>query len=163
MSSYKWWVPISLTDAVEKNFHTNNTLPRLWLSPDKMEDSLDTEVKPESWILANIQGGGFYRVNYDECNWQLLSQQLRANHEAIHVLNRAHLISDVFALAEVNILPYTVALDVVQYVRLEEHNVPWETARDALGFLKSMLSSTQHQRSFEVIVHDFPVSIYRQC
>ncbi len=155
-SNYRWWVPISFTDADRKNFHENNTLPRLWLSPSLVEDSLQTEISPTAWIVANVQGSGFYRVNYDERNWQLLNDQMRKNHEAIHVLNRAHLISDAFALAEVNILPYSTPLGMIQYMKREAHNVPWESATDALGYLNLMLKFTPHYGRFQVTTSCFP-------
>jgi len=146
-------VPVSLTDAAYKNFNANNTLPRLWLSPDKMEDSLDTEVEPESWILANIQGGGFYRVNYDERNWRLLSQQLHANHEAIHVLNRAHLISDAFAVAGVGLMSFGTVFDMLKYAKKEDHNVPWVTMRDGMAYIKDMVTSSRIERGFKSFMY----------
>ena len=155
-------MPVSLTDAAYKNFNANNTLPRLWLSPDKMEDSLDTEVEPESWILANIQGGGFYRVNYDERNWRLLSQQLHANHEAIHVLNRAHLISDAFAVAGVGLMSFGTVFDMLKYAKKEDHNVPWVTMRDGMAYIKDMVTSSRIERGFKVLITEFLLLIVTQ-
>jgi hypothetical protein len=37
-------------------------------------------------------------VNYDAQNWKLICDQLNADHEEIHVLNRAQIIDDVFQL-----------------------------------------------------------------
>ena len=35
----------------------------------------------DKWILGNPGWYGFYRVNYDEYNWDLLGKQLDAKHE----------------------------------------------------------------------------------
>ena len=147
---YLWWVPVSLTDAVERDFGDNNTQPRLWLPPDPVIVSQDVSVTEESWIIANIQGTGYFRVNYDERNWKLLADQLFNDHRAIHVLNRAHLISDAFALAANNILPYTTPFDLIQYLKNEDHYVPWQSAMGSLSYVGRMFRYTSHYGRYEV-------------
>lgn len=34
-----------------------------------------------SWLLANINQTGYFRVNYDLHNWKLLIQQLHSGHQ----------------------------------------------------------------------------------
>lgn len=46
-----------------------------------------------------VPSAGYYRVNYDEANWRLLTQQLLNQHTAIHVTNRAQILDDAFNLA----------------------------------------------------------------
>ena len=41
---------------------------------------------------------GYYRVNYDRKNWDLIIEQLNSDPESIHVLNRAQIINDAFNL-----------------------------------------------------------------
>ena len=38
-------------------------------------------VEESDWLLANVEGRGYYRVNYDINNWQLLTQQLLDDHQ----------------------------------------------------------------------------------
>lgn len=38
-------------------------------------------ISGDSWILANINVTGFYRVNYDLGNWERLIAQLNADHK----------------------------------------------------------------------------------
>ncbi len=153
--SYRWWVPISYTDADEKYFGRRNTQPRLWLSPEKVQVSIATAISSASWIVANVQGSGFYRVNYDERNWRLLADQLRRHHKAIHVMNRAHLISDAFALAAVDILPYSTPFLMIKYLVEENHFVPWSSAFRALDYIGSMMQQTSHYGDYQVIRHHY--------
>lgn len=34
----------------------------------------------DTWIIANVRQVGYYRVNYDSDNWELLLEQLLDNH-----------------------------------------------------------------------------------
>lgn len=38
------------------------------------------EVKPDDWLLVNINCTGYYRVNYEEGNWKKLIKQLETSH-----------------------------------------------------------------------------------
>ena len=40
-------------------------------------------------LVANVQQTGFYRVNYDQRNWQMLAELLLADHPTVHRINRA--------------------------------------------------------------------------
>ena len=40
-------------------------------------------------LIANVQQTGFYRVNYDQRNWQMLAELLLADHASVHRINRA--------------------------------------------------------------------------
>ena len=60
-------------------------------------------------MMINVQGTGYYRVNYDEANWLALANVLATDHTMIHRLNRAQIICDVAALYELG--------DVTQEIR----------------------------------------------
>ena len=52
------------------------------------------------WFKANINGTGFYRVNYPEPNWDALIRALDRDHAVFSTADRAQLINDAFALSE---------------------------------------------------------------
>jgi glutamyl aminopeptidase len=52
-----------------------------------------------TWFKANINGTGFYRVNYPRGNWDALKDQMIADHNVFSALDRAQLIGDAFALS----------------------------------------------------------------
>lgn len=97
-----WWVPLSYTTEQELDFNT--TEPKAWLECDENNQPIHKQIidLPEGneWIIFNIQIAGFYKVNYDEHNWNLLIEQMHGpEYEKIATMNRAALISDAFDLA----------------------------------------------------------------
>jgi len=76
---------------------------------------------------------GFYRVNYDEKNWKLLLIQLITNPNRIHVLNRAQIIDDAFHLSRAALLPYDYYTSLLEYLLMEDHVMPWNTAVNGLS------------------------------
>ena len=48
----------------------------------------------EEWMILNVQEMGFFKVNYDRKNWNLLIKQLQEHHAIIHPINRAQVLSE---------------------------------------------------------------------
>ena len=67
----------------------------MWLSTET-----GTLALPETgWYIFNIREVGYYRVNYDEQNWNLITNQLISDHTAIGTMNRAQIMDDSLNLA----------------------------------------------------------------
>ena len=82
---------------------------------------------------------GFYRVNYDERNWNLIWAQLLHDPEQIPTISRAELVDDAFHLARADHLPYRMALNLANYLRKETEYLPWRSAFDAFQYIDAML------------------------
>lgn len=115
-----WWIPIAFTDEHSALIPPAANLPRLWLSPDRPA----VQVSPgngissnESWILINAETYGYYRVEYDERNWDLISKQLITNHSMISQKTRFQLIDDAFTLASYGVVPYDVPFKIIRYLK----------------------------------------------
>lgn len=93
---------------------------------------------------------GFYRVNYDERNWNLIIQQLIEDPREISVINRAQLIDDAFNLARAGLLDYSVTFNLTRYLRYETEYVAWRSAATGIKFLDSMLCHTKIYGDFQV-------------
>ena len=85
---------------------------------------------------------GYYRVNYDSQNWNLLTQQLIKNHSAISVINRAQILDDALKFAEAGHLDYETALNLTRYLERETDYVPWDAALSNLNYISSMMMRT---------------------
>ncbi|XP_045446717.1 aminopeptidase N [Melitaea cinxia] len=139
-NSSVWWIPVSYTTASEKDF--KSTRPKLWLRGERSIVVNDISIGENDWFIANIQQTGFYRINYDQRNWQLLIKVLRhpSHFEQIHPINRAQIIDDAMNLALSGRLDYKTALDISSYLYHERSYVPWKAGLVALGYIDTMLS-----------------------
>lgn len=102
-----------------------------------------------AYFFQNI---GYYRVNYDITNWQLLTDYLKdpETYSKIVSMNRAQIIDDALSLARAGKLDYRVALNLTQYLINERDYVPWRSALIAMSFIDSMLSSGPDYHLFRV-------------
>jgi len=138
-ASYTWWVPISWTTP-ELGFDT--TYPSAWLDPARA--GTDTALSLSGLeatqpLIVNVQQTGFYRVNYDLENWNLLADQLIDNHTSINRVNRAQIIDDALNLARAGLLDYPIALRQTEYLSLEVDYIPWKAAFNGFKYLENML------------------------
>jgi len=140
--NYTWWVPVSITTQA-KGF--NKTSPAVWLNPRDasypVEIKLDDILAQEA-VIANVQQTGFYRVNYDAQNWDMLSALLKADHLSIHRMNRAQIVDDALNLARAGMLEYDMALKTTEYLTSETDYIPWKSALTAFVYLEDMMKRT---------------------
>uniref|UniRef100_A0A3B5M895 Aminopeptidase n=1 Tax=Xiphophorus couchianus TaxID=32473 RepID=A0A3B5M895_9TELE len=90
---YEWMIPVRwMKDGATKD---------IWWLLEKKGLNVDMRTGP-SWVLANINVTGYYRVNYDLGNWERLFSQFNTDHQVIPLINRAQLVDDAFNLASAN-------------------------------------------------------------
>lgn len=125
--NYSWVVPISfITDksqVVEKVL-LNCTNGSRNAMVDLDEDLL--------WIKANLNGSGYYRVNYPDEMWSQLILVLRENMETFSPTDRAQLLFDAFSLCRAGLLEPSIPLEMSLYLLKEKELVPWLTALSQL-------------------------------
>ncbi|XP_060779905.1 alanyl (membrane) aminopeptidase-like b isoform X2 [Neoarius graeffei] len=101
------------------------------------------KITDDGWLLVNINCNGYYRVNYDEQNWNRLIDQLESNHQAIPLINRGQLIDDAFNLARAKYINVTLALNTTKYLINETEYVPWESALNNLEYFILMFDRSE--------------------
>jgi aminopeptidase N len=133
-----WIVPLTWTTQAQLDF--NNQTPAAWLMTAETE--LVGGVPPANqWLLLNVQQTGYYRVNYDQTNWDMLFAFLENPDTAglIHPLNRAQILDDSLALAKIGQLSYATALASTKYLSHETTLGPWMAAIASLEFLRDRM------------------------
>uniref|UniRef100_A0A3P9Q6B5 Aminopeptidase n=1 Tax=Poecilia reticulata TaxID=8081 RepID=A0A3P9Q6B5_POERE len=133
--NYVWSVPIRwMKKGGSKSF--------TWLT-EKSATNNDMKVTGDDWVLANLDVVGYYRVNYDDGNWDKLLTTLSNNHEDIPKINRAQLVDDAFNLARAKIIPTVRALKTTLYLKNERDYMAWKSALDNLDFFLLMFDRSE--------------------
>lgn len=135
-----------------------------WMS--KNEESIELELGVRTWYKLNDDQIGYYRVNYEESMWTELSKVLATwtaegvNH--FSPLNRAHLLNDVFALADGEYLPYSTALEMMNYLNDERNLVPWTVAISQAKKLLALLARDSVYSQLSSHLHTLSVAAYEE-
>merc|ERR1712227_993491 len=134
--NYTWEVPVNyVTDKGKKK--------EVFLHANSNTTSTQVEMQPfDKWFKANINGSGYYRVQYPLDIWQELSSQLNSDHTVFSSVDRAQLIDDSFSLMRAGLLEETVPLSLIKYLKNERSLVPWEVAIHHLSLLSELFRET---------------------
>lgn len=157
-----WWIPLTFTVDFNASYSA-------WMLGTEDGIELELPASASDWIVFNVDQvgrfplahspigrrrlkflSGYYRVNYDKNNWQLIVKQLKQDHKQVSVLNRAQLIDDSFTIARTDALSYSIPFELSHYLRSERDYVPWKSALAAFSYLDSMLYSTPMKTKFRV-------------
>ncbi|NXI97345.1 AMPN Aminopeptidase, partial [Psophia crepitans] len=133
--NYTWIVPITWkTDQGSED--------RYWLTTVSGTND-QFKVSSPGWLLLNLNVSGYFRVNYNQENWDQLLNQLSNNHEVIPVINRAQIIDDAFNLARAKYVNVTLALSTTRFLSNETAYMPWEAALNNLQYFQLMFDRSE--------------------
>ncbi|XP_061773355.1 aminopeptidase N-like [Nerophis ophidion] len=150
--NYEWIVPIKWM---------KNGFPQqpAWLTT-KTATLSGMKTSNSEWLLANLKVVGYYRVNYDQGNWDRLLQTLNTNHSAIPVINRAQIVDDTFNLARAKVIPTLLALNTTKYLNNEREYMPWESALNNLDFFYLMFDRSEVYGPMQKYLQNQVVPLY---
>lgn len=138
---FQWYIPF--------DYRTSTDLSTIdWLAPNQSR-ILAHVVPAADWIVFNVDEFGFYRVNYDEFNWQLLIDGLKTNRLSFSSITRAQLIDDAYNLARSSDLNATVALELSAYLIHETDYVPYSTFSNNIQYPLIMFSQYEHNNAYQ--------------
>ncbi|XP_052090870.1 uncharacterized protein LOC127727793 [Mytilus californianus] len=143
--NYTWKIPFTYTTSDNLQFNQSYK-DVMWFN---LQSEMDIPTSSSGWIVGNVQQYGYYRVNYDDENWQALIEQLKTDHLSIHVINRGQILNDVWSLSKSGDVGTLTALQVVDYLSEELDYVPWYAATVELSYVKKMLTRTAIYGNFQ--------------
>ncbi|XP_054279876.1 aminopeptidase N-like isoform X2 [Macrosteles quadrilineatus] len=156
-----WWVPLTFSTPQHLDF--NETRPRDWLSCDKAGLSLDVGAAKQDWLIVNNKFTGLYRVNYDDQNWQLISDALNGpDYSKIDTLNRVQILADVLDLAWRGDLSYRLAFHLLRYLKQEAEYLPWKAGLGGLSNIDRLLRRTPVYEHFRKYMQKLLSPIYEK-
>lgn len=137
-------LPITYTSKLEQDW---NPKIKLWLhkTNNKSESFIEKQldITENEWLIANLQEIGYYRVNYDERNWNLIIDQLIEDPSVIDEINRVQILDDLFHLAEIGKVDYKLALKALTYFKNEKDSFPWISISRHIDLINKMLFSSK--------------------
>ncbi|XP_053603476.1 aminopeptidase N-like isoform X2 [Plodia interpunctella] len=134
-----WQIPISYT-TVDAPLANWTTKPKIWLKERSRTFALP--IDKEQPLYVNVDSVGYYRVNYDKRNWELLSKALKSG-QVKAPITKAQLIDDAFNLAKIDQLDYSYALGLTTCVMNgEDSKIVWDLLLNNMAFLKHNLKTT---------------------
>jgi glutamyl aminopeptidase len=151
--NYKWSIPITYFTNVDA------TVKREWFNHTM--DKLVLPIGNADWVKVNKNQNGYYRVNYDKSMWESMNEELKANIDAMSVLDRAHLLNDVFSLAQGLKVDYSTALKMTEFLQSETSFVPWDVASTKLKSIRNLLYNTEYYREFRKYVNTLVDEAYK--
>lgn len=141
-----WWIPYNFVTANDSIF--NQTTPFNWL-PQNTYHAIITPTNDRiwsshDWIVFNHQQTGFYRVLYDDQNYNLIANGLQIDDlSKISHLSRSQLIDDGFSFVGTKKLSYSTVLNLTKYLWREIEYVPWASAIKGFTIINRIFSGNE--------------------
>ena len=104
-----------------------------------------------TWMtLTSRLPPGYYRVLYDEMNWELLLAAMVTQHDTLPTATRAQIFGDVLALAQAGHLEWVRPIQFLESLTRERDSSVWITASEVIGTLVDHLAHTEAYTLFKV-------------
>lgn len=146
-----WHIPINYAIASDPDFR--NTEATHYLLKNNITVNT-TKLDKDQWLILNKQSTGYYRINYDADNWQLIIEGLLNRPHKIHPRNRAQLISDLYRFSTSGRVPHATLLQLLTYLPQENQYAPWSAANTAITLFNRYLGSDESYEHFQSYVRE---------
>ncbi|KAK1121271.1 hypothetical protein K0M31_010578 [Melipona bicolor] len=158
--SYEWDIPIVMISQEKLEFQAPC---RLWLTKGIKAKNLTDITNENQFIIVNPEEIGMFPVNYDSCNWKMLSQYLQgADRERIPVLTRAKLLHDSWNLAYSGELCFGIALNMTLFLKEERSHVVWEPVFMMIDHIGRRIEGSDVYPKFEAYIRTLLKPLYEE-
>ncbi|KAI4458984.1 protease m1 zinc metalloprotease [Holotrichia oblita] len=154
-----WWIPIVLVKQNKLDF--KNTTPAIWMQKEKTVTLTDMPGS-DFFIIVNPEEIGPFPVNYDQQNWNMLSNFLIHDKDRlkIPVNTRAKLLHDAWNLAYAGDLCFDTALDMTLFLKHEKEYIAWDPIFTMIDHIGRHIDSPEIHRKFQIYIRDILEPLY---
>ncbi|XP_061386745.1 aminopeptidase N-like [Musca vetustissima] len=154
-----WYIPFNYASLSKSDFRDTEATNYLLNVPTV---EVQAKLAKDEWLILNKQSTGYYRINYDEENWKLITEGLIQNPYKIHPRNRAQLMHDAYRFSASNRLPHAILLEMFKYLPKEDQYAPWSTVNGIITVYNRYLSGDARYWDFQSFVADVVTPIYEK-
>lgn len=130
-----WKIPITWTRGRQMNF--NDQKPTLVLTT---KNATIEKAKENEWVIFNVAQSSYYRVMYDDNNWNLIAQALKGNdREKINKFNRAQIANDVLVFLRGDHMNVKKVFEILEFLKYETDYYVWAGAIGQIDFVRRRL------------------------
>lgn len=158
-TTLKYTVPITYTTNRERNFE--DLTPKFYFN--KTDRQLEFgDANADKWIIVNLQQSNYHRVFYEAPLLDRLRKAFMAsNHSGIPVLNRAHVVDDLFTYGRIGLLGYDKVFQFLEYLAGETEYIPLNPAFKGFEIISQRLTLEQHEK-FAKFLYDVLDAVYKK-
>ena len=146
--SQLWHIPLNIqTPLSSKETRTSFNKEKELLTIAK-----DTKLNnpTANWVKINPEQTGFFRVNYNDNNWESLHNAIAE--KLLPPADRVGLQNDAFSLSKSGLIPITRFLNMCSAYKGETNAIVWQDLCSNLKSIGHQLSNTSHEKAFNMFV-----------
>lgn len=145
-----WWIPYNFASASSSVY---STFADRWIQGQRSTVVSNAAIPSGDWLIINNEQTGYYRVQYDDQNYQLIANELsNGDMNKFKITTRSSIISDVFDFAITERLNYTVVFNIIKYLEHELEYVPWSSAFTGLNNVDRLFAGSSKYADLSVSV-----------
>ncbi|CAH2218458.1 jg21835, partial [Pararge aegeria aegeria] len=149
--------PLPLTYTAGNNPDWENLTPSIVMINRTIEIA---KGQGHEWVIFNVQQKGFYRVNYDTHNWEMIADALKkydySSNTTIHRLNKAQIVDDVFALMRSERISFELGFKILDFLKEETDYYSWYPAITGFSWIRNrFLHLPETLKEFDEILFKF--------
>ncbi|XP_044004952.1 aminopeptidase N-like isoform X2 [Aphidius gifuensis] len=153
-----WYLPLTWI----KNNNDTSSPSFMWIKPSDDQTLINEMGDNNTWLIFNINSIGYYRINYDKYNWQLIANALIENPTIFPSSVKASLIDDVLSLAFVGKTTYLTAFSIINYLQNESQPEPWSALMGHAIKLNLVLSDTAAYPSYQQFMRKLSSNLFNE-
>ncbi|KAL3276601.1 hypothetical protein HHI36_011973 [Cryptolaemus montrouzieri] len=156
---FLWWLPIILIS--QNNLDFTNSKPRIWMKMER-EIKLENIANSNDFIILNPEEIAPFPVNYDQTNWNMISQFLCTNERIrIPANTRAKLLHDAWNLAYAGDLSFATALNMTLFLKNERDHLAWDPVFTLIDHIGRNIENPEIYDKFQAYVRLLLTPLYK--